>query len=92
VPLNHYTFSVGNTTPTQLTPVNQELGSSLTIHIQNTGSHKVVIGGTGLTLESNGRHLDAGESVSFENLTTVDEVYALAENTASNVSVIIIKR
>ena len=92
MPLNHYTFSVGNTTPTQLTPVNQELGSSLTFHIQNTGSHKVVVGGAGLTLASNGRHLDPGDSVSFENLTTVDEVYALAENTASDVSVIIIKR
>jgi hypothetical protein len=92
MPLNHYTFSVGSTTPTCLTPEGREVGGSLTVHIQNTGSHKIVIGGEGLTVATSGRHLNAGDSVSFENLTTVDEIYALAESNASNVSVIIIKR
>jgi hypothetical protein len=46
-----------------------------------------------LTSSSYGRHLDTGESISFENLTTADEIYALAESgQSSTVSVIIIKR
>lgn len=93
MPLNHYTFTVNHTTPTRLTPEGKEAGSSVTIHIQNFGAHDVFIGGEGLTSSSYGRHLNTGDSISFENLTTTDEIYALAEsNQSSTVSVIIIKR
>ena len=93
MPLNHYTFTVNSTTPTRLTPEGKEVGGSLTVHIQNFGNHDVFIGGEGLTSTSYGRHLDTGESISFENLTTADEVYALSESgQSSSVSVIIVKR
>jgi len=93
VPLNHYTFSVPHVTPTRLTPEGREVGGSLTIHIQNFGNPHVFIGGEGLTTSSYGRHLKTGESIIFENLTTADEVYALAESGhSSTVSVIIVKR
>ena len=93
MPLNHYTFTVNSTTPTRLTPAGKEVGGSLTVHIQNFGNHDVFIGGEGLTSSSYGRHLDTGESISFENLTTVDEIYALAESGQSTtVAVIIVKR
>jgi hypothetical protein len=93
MPLNHYTFTVTHATPVRLTPEGKEAGSSVTIHIQNFGAHDVFIGGEGLTTSSYGRHLKTGESVSFENLTTVDEIYAIAEsNQSSTVAVVIIKR
>jgi hypothetical protein len=93
VPLNHYTFTVDSTTPTRLTPEGKEVGGSLTVHVQNFGNHDVFIGGEGLTSSSYGRHLNTGESISFENLTTVDEIYALAESGQSTtVAVIIVKR
>ena len=93
MPLNHYTFNVTDAAPVRLTPANKEAGSSITIHIQNYGTHDVFIGGEGLTHVSYGRHLNNGESISFENLTTVDEIYALAETgTSTTVAVVIIKR
>ncbi len=93
MPLNHYTFTVDSTTPTRLTPEGKEVGGSLTVHVQNFGNHDVFIGGEGLTSSSYGRHLNTGESISFENLTTVDEIYALAESGQSTtVAVIIVKR
>jgi len=93
MPLNHYTFSVNSASPTRITPEGREAGSSVTIHIQNFGAHDVFIGGEGLTSSSYGRHLNTGESISFENLTTADEIYALAEaGQSTTVAVIIIKR
>ena len=93
MPVNHYVFSVPHTEATRLTPEGREVGGSLTVHIQNTGAHDLFIGGEGLTLSSFGRHLEPQAAITFENLTTVDEVYAIAEsNQTGQASVIIVKR
>jgi len=91
--LQHYTFTVNSVSPTLITPAGQEAGSSVTIYIQNNGVKHAVIGSVGLTTSSYGRHLNAGEDVKFENLTTSDEIYALAETGQNTtIAVTIIKR
>jgi len=95
MPVNHYVFSIPSapSSPTRLTPEGREVGGSLTVHIQNTGAHDLFLGGEGLTLSSYGRHLEPQTAFTFENLTTVDEVYAIAEsNQTGQASVIIVKR
>lgn len=90
--LSHSVVSVGTGTPTQLTPAGREAGVNLTIQVQNVGSAAVYVGGSSLTSSSYGASLVAGSSITIDNLSPVDEVYALASTGTQNVAVLILHR
>jgi hypothetical protein len=90
--LTHARIAINDSSPTQVTPVDDSTKMNCTIQVQNLGSEAVYLGGEGLTSTSYGISIVPGATVTIDNLSTKDEVYALSASGSSYVAVLKVGR
>lgn len=90
--LTHARIAINDTSPTQVTPVGNEVGVNLTLQVQNLGESAVYLGGQGLSLTEYGVSIVPGGAVTIDNLSRKDEVYVMSASGDSYVAVLTVGR
>lgn len=90
--LEHARVAINDEEPVQLTPAGVEVGTSVTIQVQNIGSEAVYLGGEGLTSTSYGVSVVPGGAVTLDDLPPKFELYALSASGNSYVAVLMVRR
>lgn len=90
--LSHARIAINDATPVPVTPVGAEAGMNLSLQVQNLGVVDVYLGGVGITSTSYGARIVSGGTVSIDNLSRKDDVYALSASGDSYVAVLTVGR
>lgn len=85
----HRIYELGTSVPTQITPNGTHSGMDITIQNVNDLGF-IYVGGEGVTSSNYGYRLLPGHAISFE-LSGMDDLYLVAENSGMSAAVIKIK-
>lgn len=90
--LSHAKVAINATTAVPVTPTGTEAGMNLSLQVQNLGTKNVYIGNKTVTSSSYGAVIVPGGTLSIDNLSRKDDVYALSAEGSSFVAVLIVGR
>lgn len=92
--ISHARIAVNSTTPTRVTPIEENLGpnTNCTIQIQNLSSDPVYVGDYTVTSTSYGCSLSTGATLTIDDLPPLDEVYVLSSAATGYVGVLKVVR